>query len=76
MSDVIDIKYQGELFEKLKSLKEEFKDINIKLDPLIEKSKSEKISKEEYEKMVEYDKRLREISDEQTKIRKQILELL
>ena len=75
MSDVIDIKHQGELFEKLKSLKEEFKDINIKLDPLIEKSKSEKISKEEYEKMVEYDKRLREISNEQTEIRNQIIEM-
>jgi len=76
MNNMVDIDYRDKLFDKIKNLKKEYYDINIKLNPLIEKSKSEKISKEEYEKMVEYDKRLREISDEQTKIRKQILEML
>ena len=43
---------------------------------LIDKAKSEeKISEEEYNKMVECDKKLREILDKQHEIRKQIIEM-
>jgi uncharacterized coiled-coil DUF342 family protein len=77
MNDKEFIKNRDEKFDQIKSLKEEYDNIDVKMNKLIDKAKSgEKISKEEYDKMVEYDKKLREILNKQQEIRKQILEII
>ncbi len=77
MNDKEFIKNRDEKFDQIKSLREEYHNIDVKMTKLIDKAKSgEKISEEEYNKMVEYDKKLREILNKQQEIRKQILEII
>jgi hypothetical protein len=62
------------LVEKLESLKKEFWDIDEQITPMMNKMKSkDDLSKEEFEKLKELDKRSRDIMKEQEEIRKQLL---